>query len=229
MRADAVNPDDPVAQLFHKGLKLTVKTGEIIARGDDADSWVYFIEKGFIKEYSINNEGREYLQLIYKPGEFFPLSWASIGIKKRLFYEALDSSVLWKLPRDDFISSVQGTAGEVNLAVFERLGVLFSVFGDRLDNLQYKSAGQRVIYRLLFLASRFGEKRGTRIYINAPLSHQLIAESINLSRETVSRELEALIKKNLIAAEGKQIIITDIKGLLNLFDEPISLDYWGLN
>lgn len=219
---------EAIVRLFRQGLKVYAKTGEIVARGDDTTSWVFLIEKGYIEEFSINDEGREYLQLIYKAGELFPLVWATIGVKKRLFYQALDATTLWKLPRSEFIGAIQAEAGPVNLAVFRQMGVQFSAFVDRLDNLQYKTADQRIIYRLLFLAARFGQKYGSSIIIQVPLNHQLIADSINLTRETVSREMQTLVKAGLISHPHKRVVIENLKELVNKLEDPVSLDHWGL-
>jgi CRP-like cAMP-binding protein len=94
--------------------------------------------------------------------------------------------------------------------------------------LEYKSAHERVAYRLVFLASRFGKRRGSSVVIDAPLTHEFISESINLSRETVSRQIEKLENENLISRKDGQIIIMDIDKLSKEFSEPITLSLWGL-
>jgi len=42
-----------------------------------------------------------------------------------------------------------------------------------------------------------------------PLTHEFIADSINVSRENVSRELNKLEKERLIEFQGKYLIILD--------------------
>ena len=217
-----------LAKFFMTGRVAQVPKGGIVLRGDDENPDIYFVSKGFIKVYSINDEGEEYLHIIYKQGDIFPLIWAFKDRQRRVFYEALISSVLWKISKTKFLDHIKSNSGDVTYSLVEQLAEQFSVYADRLDNLQYRAAAERVVYRLLFLASRFGQKIGNSIIIDAPITHKLIAQSINLTRESVSREIEILTKAGLIDTQDGKILIKDVKKLSEEFSEPVSLDLWGL-
>lgn len=60
------------------------------------------------------------------------------------------------------------------------------------------TARGRIIAELISLAERFGESHGNRILIEAPITHQDIADSINMTRETASRALEQLFEERLM-------------------------------
>jgi CRP-like cAMP-binding protein len=62
---------------------------------------------------------------------------------------------------------------------------------------------------MLFLSERFGKSHGSQIIINAPITHQDIADSINMNRETASRVLEDLFKEQLIGQEEHLFTILD--------------------
>jgi CRP-like cAMP-binding protein len=185
------------------------------------------IKTGFVSVYSISDEGNKYVHIIYQPGEIFPLIWAVNSTQRRVFYEAASDVAVWEIPKDKFLSRVQADP-KVSFEVLTQLAKQFYVFADRLDNLQYKSAHERVAHRLVFLASRFGELKDKSIIIKAPITHALISQSINLARETVSREIEKLEKDKIISRKDGYIVINDIDKLSQEFSEPITLNLWGL-
>lgn len=212
---------------FKQGRLLTYRKGEIILRAAEEPSGVYCIEQGFIRVYSITDQGEENTHVIYKAGEVFPLIWAFNNIARNVFYESLDVSQLWWLSKDEFLHLAK-TSHKVSYLVLYQAVNQFHIFADRLDNLEYTDALEKVVYRLLYLAGRFGQKKSKKIIINAPITHQLIASSINLARETVSREIEILEHKGLVSHQKRLIVLNDIAGLENLIGEPVSLNLWGL-
>jgi CRP/FNR family transcriptional regulator, cyclic AMP receptor protein len=215
-------------KFFLNGRSVRTSKGQVVLRGDDDNPDIYFVGKGFIKVYSINDEGEEYLHIIYKQGDIFPLIWIFRNRRRRVFYEAMTDSVVWKLPKTHFLDYIKAKTDPVSFSVIEKLAEQFNIYADRLDNLEYRNAGERVVYRLLFLASRFGQKSDDKIIIEAPITHKLIAESINLTRESVSREIERLSKAGLIGSQNGKIIINSIEKLSQEFSEPVTLNLWGL-
>ena len=212
--------------IFSQASPRSFSAGEIITTGEEA-AGVHLITKGFVKVYSISDEGNEYVHIIYKPGEMFPLIWALLGHRRRVFYEALTDTTVSVLARESFEENVKRNP-ESSYEVIKSLAEQFYVFADRIDNLQYKSAYERVVYRLLFLGGRFGRKTSGGLILEVPITHELIGQTVNLARESVSRQIEKLEKKKLIGYRGSQIIIKDAKALSREFSEPVSLDFWGV-
>jgi CRP-like cAMP-binding protein len=211
---------------FESAKRKKYAAGELVLRGEDP-SGVVLIKEGFVSVYSISDEGSRYIHIIYQPGELFPLIWALRNLRRRVFYEAVSDVAVYEVPRDDFLNHIRQDPASLR-EVLDKLAEQFYVFADRLDNLQYESAHEKVAYRLMFLASRFGERDGGSVIIKAPLTHDLISASINLARETVSREIESLEKADVISRRSGFIVINDVASLSREFSEPITLDLWGL-
>ena len=66
-----------------------------------------------------------------------------------------------------------------------------------------------LIYCLENLASRFGKKVGNKTIVQAPIHHHDIADMINTSRETTSREFVLLEKAGKVGYHNKQIVLFD--------------------
>jgi hypothetical protein len=81
-----------------------------------------------------------------------------------------------------------------------------------VESYSLRSSTQRVIGYLLQHCPNEGNVAG-RIEITLPTSKQIIASRLNLTPETLSRILHELAQADLIAVQGKQITIGDLKRL----------------
>lgn len=215
-----------LSSLFQSGVSKRFDAGQLIMNGQD-ESGVFLITEGFVKVYSISDEGLEYLHVIYKKNEIFPLIWALRDTRRRVFYEAVSTTTVTEISKKTFNDALKND-GSPSHQILAQLAEQFNIYADRLDNLQYKKAYEKVVFRILFLAGRFGSKTPAGWLIKAPITHELIAQSINLARESVSRQIEKLETKGYIEYRQGQILIKDIKALSREFSEPVSLDLWGL-
>ena len=187
-----------IRDLFIRGQPLSFGRGDVIIGNEPAPDGIYYISTGYVKCYSISKDGDEYMHIIYGSGEIFPLLWAYLEIPETpLFYEAISTCSLWRIAREWFSTYTQKDP-ELCYAMSVQLAQQFRMFTNRIDNLEYKRARDRLIYRLLYLASRFGTRDGDSVIIEAPLTHEIFASSINLSRESVSREMEKLYEEKII-------------------------------
>ncbi|HEX5395195.1 MAG TPA: Crp/Fnr family transcriptional regulator [Candidatus Saccharimonadales bacterium] len=208
-----------LASYFAKGRLLKFDKGEFVLRACEEPKGAYMIQRGFIKVYSIADDGRENIHLIYKPGEVFPLIWVFKGVVRNIFYQAISPSRLWLMPAEE-LTELVSQSHTASQAMILQLTNQFHIYARRLDNLQHVKSMDRVVFRLLFMAERFGERDGRQIIINAPMTHQIFADTINLVRETVSRQLEELEKQKLITHKGRKIVIKDVEKLRSMISSP---------
>lgn len=198
-----------IENFFAQAKQITYKKNEIILRPDDVPSGVYFIEKGYVKVYSITEDGEEKLHIIYKPGELFPLIWVLQGTLKNVYYEAMDTLTVRRCSKEKFLQFIKEDA-DVIYQLLSNLVNVFNVFADRIDNLEIPKAYPRTVARILSIAERFGVKSGNQIVIQVPITQKDIANSITMTRETASREIERLEKKNLISYKNHHVVINDV-------------------
>jgi len=224
----AKSADTRVEACFKSGRQIYVQKGQYIIRGEDEPQGVYYLSSGLIRAFGINQRGEEYTFAIIAPGEAFPLNWLTEKINRQIFFQALTTGELYLLSREDVLRQAQADGlfcyGLLHKAL-DDVGLLI----DRIDNLEYKYASERLAYRLLFLAKRFGEKQPDGSYlIRVPVSQQIIASSINASRESVNREFERLQQKGYVRFTGPLISITDIEALKHMFPVPLSPNWWEM-
>lgn len=195
-----------------------VSKGQAIQSTDDLKVF-NLVMKGYIKRYLISNDGSIGVQVLYGPGDFFPITLAF----KTLFGLAINES------KEVYYYE---TMGEVEIYTIDQFALreavtkdprlykdLMSVAGVRLqstfaglENLTLHSSYKRVAHLLAYLAHRFGKRTsaGTEIKIN--LTHQDLADILSLTRETVSTNIIKLRKNGLIKTK-KTILVPKLKKL----------------
>lgn len=66
--------DKELVEFFQKKKSRVYKKGQVILHPDEETSnYIYYLEKGHVKVYSITEDGYEKCHIFYKPGEIFPL------------------------------------------------------------------------------------------------------------------------------------------------------------
>ena len=198
---------------FDEGTSKRYLKGEIIVQGDEEPSGVFFIIEGYVRAYSISQLGQQNLLLIQGEHEILPLPWALDGPQKvGIFYEAM-SDVTVKRTSKSELRTAMGSDPWLTEQILRQLVDAFTVYSQRIQSLGFRLPRERIIACLLDLSTRFGKKDGSTTIINAPITHQDIADSTNMTRETASRTIELLTKDKLIHQENHYFVINDDKPL----------------
>lgn len=205
-------------ELFREGSRLEYKKGELIIREGDSPGGIYLIESGLVKAYDITRYGEENLLIIRKPLEIFPIIWAVTKSEWHVMYEALTPTIVYRLQRERYIEEILSRT-ELLAPLLDITLEMYKIQSQRILNLEYRSARERVVSFLLLMLERFGIEGEDGTYIiEAPLRQQDIASSINTSRETASRELTALERKKLISMEKMLITVCDREALESIIE-----------
>jgi CRP/FNR family transcriptional regulator len=198
--------------LFKSGTRLTYKRGEFIIRPGEAPGAVFYIETGLVKAYNITKYGEENLLIVRKEHEIFPLIWALTGQEREIIYQAMDGCIVWRISQDKYLDFLHSHPAALP-PILDMVTEMYRIHSERILNLEYRSVRERLVSFLLTMSGRFGKETKEGLLIEVPLRHQDIASSINASRETASRELAALERKNLIVTKRSHILLKDVPAL----------------
>jgi CRP-like cAMP-binding protein len=194
---------------FHEGTTKHYLKNEVVVQGDEEPEGVFFILEGYVKAYSISQLGQQNLLLVQGAHEILPLPWALDGPQKvGIYYEAMSDLTL-KRTSKAALRAAMGSDSWLTEQILRQLVDAFTVYAQRIQNLGFRLPRERVIACLLDLSSRFGERRNGDTVITAPLTHQDIADSSNMTRETASRAIELLMKDGLLRQEDHFFVISD--------------------
>lgn len=199
-------------QTFHSGTQLTYNKGEYIIRPGEAPSGIFYIERGLVKAYDITKYGEENCLIIRKEDEVFPLIWAVTGQERHIIYQAIVPTTVWRISQETYVNYIT-THKDALAPLLDMVVEMYRIHSERIINLEYRTVRERLISFLLTMSQRFGRETDEGILIDVPIRQQDIASSINSSRETTSRELSSLEKKNLIKTDPHYLLIKDIEKL----------------
>jgi len=228
MDTGCVEPSGLVDFFYRAGNILRYRKGELVLHAEDDSAFIFYLESGFIKVYSTNDRGEEYILMVYGPGELFPLLWLPRKARRNVHYQTLAPSTVLRARTEDLEAALREDAA-LSFEMIELATEQHGVFIDRINNLQYKFARERLVYYLLYLARRFGNLVDGSYEIGLRISQQVLASNINLSRESVGREMDRLERKGMVYLRGGHIVLKDIPALIGeLPGASVSIDWWGL-
>jgi CRP/FNR family transcriptional regulator, cyclic AMP receptor protein len=187
------------------------KREQIYLPGEDAD-YVYVIQSGRVKLSRCSDCGKEVILSIMGPGEVFGLEPLLGHSDRRAHAVALEGGRLLALRRDRF--------QELILENPELLMTLLKIVNERLwdsrDNLSrlvFSDVKSRLAALLLNLARSEGKVCGNEIRLEAPITHQDLANLIGSTRETTTATLNQFKRAQLIQFDRRRIVISGLGGL----------------
>jgi len=185
------------------------KKGEVVIRADDDPAGIYFLDKGIVKAYAISQNGEELVLNIFKPGAFFPMSWAINSTPNKYFFEAITDLVVWRAPRDEAITFLKENPDVVYDLLSRVYKGIDGVF-DRMVYLMSGSAYERLLTDLLIHVKRFGSGDEQ---MTLGISETELASQTGMTRETISREMKRLKDKGIVTVQNNHFLILSVQAL----------------
>ncbi len=209
---------ESIAAHFSDGLEMRFSKEQTIINGYNEPDGVYLIKSGFVKAYSVTKSGHVNLLIVHQKDEFIPLPWALDGAHKTgLFYEALSDVTVMRASKDK-LRAAMGTNTWLAKEVLKQAVDIITAYTQRIQTLELRTARERIISQLIYYAERFGKAHSGTILLDVPITHQDLADSINMTRETASRALEQLFSEKIIEQNDHQFMVVDIDKLQSLLN-----------
>lgn len=196
-----------VEEFFAAYPARTWPKGQIIIHAGDEPRGVFFIEKGAIRQYSISNGGEEVVVNITQYPAFIPMSWALGKVPNSYFFETVGESVLRCAPRDEVLAFIKENP-DVVFDLLHRLYVGLDGVLMRMVHLMSGTAYVRVMHELVIHAQRNQTANSFE-----PINEYNLGKYSGLARETVSREIRKLKKKDLVGVSKSGVTVTDLTAL----------------
>jgi len=194
----------------------TYKPKTIVFMQHEPITNVYFIQKGKVKIYRTDYDGKEHIINILQTDNMFPHQ----GFFRKGNYpahaEIIEKSILINIPIRSFENFLL-THPDVSIKMFRVLGEIIVDLQSRLEEKVLYSVNDQIILLLLRLARKNGQKIADDTYrINVHFTNQELANMIGSSRETVSRTLTQLRKKQFIDTDKSGALIIHYDALENI-------------
>lgn len=167
---------------------------------------VYFLNKGKIKTYKTNQDGREYITNLYKEGDF--IGYLDLLEDKACCESAvaLEDSEVCLIYKEEFFMLLHNNRDVAN----KFIRILSDNLADReerLLKLAYNSVRKRVAEALLLVEKQYQQDKGGSFQVI--ISREDLANIVGASKETVIRTLSDFKDEKLIDINGGKITITN--------------------
>lgn len=175
--------------------------GSVIVFEDDPGDALYLVARGQVKVVLIGEDGREVILSVLGEGNFFG-EMSLIDEKPRsATVIAMVDSVVLVLRREDFQARLR-TSPEIAIALLRELSRRLRRADEKIGSLVLLDVNGRLADLILRLAEEEGGDRITK-----KLTHNVLAQMIGSSRETVSRTMRDFVERELVQVTRKEITI----------------------
>ncbi|MDN3588321.1 Crp/Fnr family transcriptional regulator [Pedobacter aquatilis] len=158
---------------------------------------VYFVKMGEVRMVTVNNDGKEFIQGIFKSGQYFGEPALLVDKPYLAFTIVNKPSEIVSVSRENYINLIK-TDAEYSMSLIKTLSNRLFYKSMMLEELANEKAEHRLLIIINYLFN--DHKKGESLN----LTRQDLADLTGLRVETVIREVKNLADKNLISLnQGK--------------------------
>ncbi|MDP2301043.1 MAG: Crp/Fnr family transcriptional regulator [Ignavibacteria bacterium] len=190
----------------------TIDGDQPIYFANEPSKTIYFLKTGRVKITKYLADGSEKIIAIINPGEIFG-EMAYLDEGQRTDYAVtVESSLICAINKNDLAAFIEKNPN-LNLKLTKILGLKLRSFSERIEDLIFKDADQRIASFIIRYAEKNGKKVGDQIFVKPFLKHQNIGELTACSRQTVNYFLTDLRNKGIINFDRNKLIINKVDEL----------------
>jgi CRP/FNR family transcriptional regulator, cyclic AMP receptor protein len=191
--------DSPIAKLMPHAKLRNYPKGQIILYEGDEPTDLFVIKDGIVKVHDIDDQGNEKILHIVKAPAMFPMVFFLGGNNEnRSFYTTLTDAEIYVIPKElvDEHMRADGDLATYMMHWFSREVHEVMV---RLSSLEKSNTRDKLIAALKFLGVHHTtSQKGTWRRVTFPVSHQLLADLIGVTRESTTMIMKDLQKEKII-------------------------------
>ncbi|HUD10116.1 MAG TPA: Crp/Fnr family transcriptional regulator [Candidatus Saccharimonadales bacterium] len=193
---------ESVKGLFPRSTVRRYDKNQIICYHGDKPQHIFFVLKGHVRYYDIDEQGNEKILHINGPQNIFPMLYAfDVTDEVNGFYCSIDNVEVLSIPLKDFHEVIKTNIEFSNNLVLWFLNEIEQLVY-RLNSLEKTDSRVKILYALKSLALNHGQATDEWHKIGFPITQQFIADFTGLARETVSSTMHEL-EKDKIVRTGK--------------------------
>lgn len=161
---------------------------------------------GKVKLSTTSKEGKVLILKMVEPGEVMGLSAVISGEAYEITAETLEPSLVNFVDGDGLLRLME-RSGELGLRSAQAVSREFQYAYREIHELVLARSSSGKLARLLLSWMTGVERENREFRIQTPVTHEEMAQRIGASRETVTRLLSELRKKDLIRLDGATLVI----------------------
>jgi len=166
---------------------------------------LFLVASGRVQLYRTTREGRHFVIATLGPGSMFGEDSLLGGEGPDTYAVALEPCTIWTMPRQRALE-ISSTNALFGFGLMQAMGQRVMEAENRLEQMAYRTISARLAALLLEL----GDSDATGV-VHA--THQELADMLGTWRETVSKTLQDLRRRGLIASGRRHLKLLDREAL----------------
>jgi len=204
--------DDLKAFLYKNGELLKFNKDEIIYTEGQNSNFIYLINKGVVKCFKLDEQGKELTTNLYKENDLFGYSSLTQNVSYQETATAIKDVELVAITKSDF-KNVLSINHFVALELIQLLSDDLTGIKDQLLQMAYSSVNKKTATTII----KFAEKMNRKPEDPIKISRNDLASVAGIAPETLIRTMSDFKKLGLIETEGRNIKILDIQKLQEIY------------
>ncbi|QQE80997.1 Crp/Fnr family transcriptional regulator [Alicyclobacillus sp. SO9] len=184
----------------------TYERGEYVFMEGQTRESVYFVRKGLVKVFKVDEEGREQIVNIIGAKQMFP----HVGFFDSSPYpgtaEALTSCTLFSIRSSSF-ENLLSDHPDIVQKVMKVMGKKILQLQAKLQELALYDAHQRIQALMSHFAEEHGREEDDGVHIQLPVTHADMAQMVGMSRESVNRILNQFRREGVLRGTREEWVI----------------------
>lgn len=206
----------PLSKLLTGARLKHYPKSQILLYSGDVPNDVYILKEGVAKMYDIDNQGNEKILHLLKPPGIMPLTFLrGRNRAAEWFYNTVTDCDVYTVPRADVERQIESD-GQLAMYLMSQFGNETHELLVRLSGLSKTDTANKLLYVLRFLAARHARERyGGWRRVTFPVSHQLLADMIGMTRESTAISMKQLREQDIIRYPRTTVLEIHFKNLLS--------------
>jgi CRP/FNR family cyclic AMP-dependent transcriptional regulator len=201
-----------VSALAKASSSLGFDADEIVYSEGDPATGMYVVLSGKVKLSVSSSDGKSLILRILLPGDVFSLSSVFVNKPQETSAETLERSTISFVKRADLLR-LMNTHGDLALRLARELSLEYASLCEEMSTLGLqRSAMSRLAKLIVGWAEGMVAEKG-QVQIDCPHTHEVIAQMIGTSRETVTRLLHQLRHQKVATIKDEILTITNYSAL----------------
>lgn len=182
--------------------------GQAIFHERDDGNEVFYLAEGMARIYHLAASGESTIYWYCVAGELFGAGGITGSMNQAVNGQAISKCTVYVMLRPVFEQMLKL---DTRLAynALKLMGARLRLACDTIADMRLQRTSQRVARALLRLARNCGVMTAQGIRLDAPITHQEVANFVGASRQTVSEILRDFEDRGLISRHSRQIVLAD--------------------
>ncbi|WP_179352724.1 response regulator [Winogradskyella vidalii] len=209
---EAIKTLDDLKNFFSdNGARFNVKKDTKIYREAEHSNYIYLINKGAVKCFQIDKQGKELITGLYKEDDLFGYTSFTNNIPHKETATTIENTELTGISTRQF-NEILNQNPKITLELVQLLSNDLILVKDQLLEMAYGTVNKKTAATILKFAEKINRKPNDPINI----SRSDLASVAGIATETLIRTLASFKKQGIIASDGRSIKVLNLEKLKDI-------------